>query len=46
MDIQQYEQRVAEAERDGRPKPPPKMSQDTLKAMLERVRNKDVKNQL
>ena len=41
IDIQQYEQKVAEAYREGKPKPPPRMSQDVLKAMLERARNRD-----
>ena len=42
LDIQQYQQRVAEAEREGKPKPPPRLSQETLKAMLERVKKKNV----
>lgn len=44
MDIQQYQQRAAEAQSQGKPKPPPRMSQDALKAMLERVRNEDGEN--
>ena len=41
MELQQYQQQVMEAQSQGKPKPPPKMSQEVLKAMLDRARRED-----